>query len=76
MAGLTADENVGKALLLMGEAEACLKEALTVIDYGASRTFPHPEMRQVLRSLRRATWDLEHCSNRHPPYIREYRWQS
>lgn len=72
MAGLTPEENVGKALLLMDEAISCLKESLREEPVGHSRTFPYPEMRHVLRSLRRAAWDLEHCSERHPPYIREY----
>lgn len=63
MAGLTQSENVKKALLLLDEASKCIDLALLEAEVGYLRTFPYPETRHNVRSLRRVRRELENNWN-------------
>lgn len=60
MAGMTQKEYVQKALILLEEAQDCLSKALAETPEGHSRTFPYPETRRLLASVRHSGYQL-HC---------------
>lgn len=75
MAGVSPEERIKIARLLLDEAADHLKDGIAGYGKKDERAYPFPELRQVQRCLHRVIWDLEHCTGCHPPYIREYQWQ-
>ena len=60
---MTRDEKIKHGIILLAAAEECFDEALMEVPHGLRRTFPFPETRQHLGSLRRLRRSLEHNWN-------------
>lgn len=56
---MTQKELLKKALILLDEAAECIDEALRDEVPGTHRSFPLPETRDNLRSIRRVRRDLD-----------------